>query len=99
MTTTSTPPSISDLRIDRERPRTPERRGGRGWWLALIALVLAAAVVWWIRMPRAIMVTTATANRTGGAAGGITANGYVVARTKASVSAKIAGRMEYLGVH
>src|SRR6266480_1449420 len=37
----------------------------------------------------------------GGAAAsgeGISANGYVVARTKASVSAKIPGRMEYLGV-
>ena len=29
---------------------------------------------------------------------GISANGYVVARTKASVSAKIPGRLEYLGV-
>jgi RND family efflux transporter MFP subunit len=31
-------------------------------------------------------------------ADGISANGYVVARTKASVSAKIAGRLAYLGV-
>jgi RND family efflux transporter MFP subunit len=39
---------------------------------------------------------------TGGAAGGggtaVTANGYVVARTRASVSAKVAGRLAYLGV-
>jgi len=28
----------------------------------------------------------------------VTANGYVVARTKASVSAKIAGRLAFLGV-
>src|SRR2546428_423007 len=32
----------------------------------------------------------------GGAA--VTANGYVVARTRASVSAKVAGRLEWLGV-
>jgi len=31
-------------------------------------------------------------------AAGITANGYVVARTKASVSAKVFGRLAYLGV-
>src|SRR5690606_26360523 len=34
----------------------------------------------------------------GGGAGGLTANGYVVARTKASVSSKVAGRLVYLGV-
>jgi RND family efflux transporter MFP subunit len=45
----------------------------------------------------------ASASSTGGGAGAggatsVTANGYVVARTKASVSAKIAGRLAYLGV-
>src|SRR5262249_14823069 len=43
----------------------------------------------------------ATASASGGAsgaAGSITANGYVVARTKASVAAKVAGRLAYLSV-
>jgi len=51
--------------------------------------------------PRALQVQVAVAAASGGAAAsgeGISANGYVVARTKASVSAKIPGRMEYLGV-
>jgi RND family efflux transporter MFP subunit len=46
-------------------------------------------------------VTVARAAVTGAGGSGtpaITANGYVVARTKASVSSKIPGRLEYLGV-
>ena len=51
-----------------------------------------------------VQVASATASGAGGSAGGasgatsVTANGYVVARTKASVSAKTAGRLAYLGV-
>ena len=48
-----------------------------------------------------IQVVTASAGTGGGAAGGatsVTANGYVVARTKASVSAKTAGRLTFPGV-
>jgi RND family efflux transporter MFP subunit len=44
-----------------------------------------------------VKVTTAQL-RGGSAGGGLTANGYVVARTKASVSSKLAGRLAYLGV-
>jgi RND family efflux transporter MFP subunit len=46
-------------------------------------------------------VVASAAATGGGAAGGatsVTANGYVVARTKASVSAKTAGRLAFLGV-
>jgi RND family efflux transporter MFP subunit len=53
-----------------------------------------------MRAPRTTVVHLTTATVTGGASltgAGISANGYVVARTKASVSAKIAGRLEYLG--
>jgi len=51
--------------------------------------------------PKGIEVSVATAEATGGgsiSASGISANGYVVARTKASVSAKVPGRLAYLGV-
>lgn len=97
------PPSISDLRIDRDRTPTPSSAGGRGRfvWFGLVALVVLAGMWWFVRAPKAIDVQTTTATVTGGGAiagAGITANGYVVARTKASVSAKIAGRMEYLSV-
>jgi len=95
------PPNISDLRIN--RGGAPSRETGRGRLVAfaLVALAVTAGLLWFLRVPRAIAVQTATATVTGGAvtgSAGISANGYVVARTKASVSAKIAGRMEYLGV-
>ena len=95
------PPNISDLRIN--RGGAPSRETGRGRLVAfaLVALAVTAGLLWFLRVPRAIAVQTATATVTGGAVtggAGISANGYVVARTKASVSAKIAGRMEYLGV-
>src|SRR3712207_7703218 len=47
-------------------------------------------------------VVTASADPAGGAGGSgatsVTANGYVVARTRASVSSKVPGRLAYLGV-
>jgi len=49
--------------------------------------------------PRPVRMGTVTATGGGSmSSAGISANGYVVARTKASVSAKIPGRLEYLGV-
>jgi RND family efflux transporter MFP subunit len=97
----STPPSLSSLRIDRDPP--PARRG-RGPWLgiAIAVVVIAAGLFAWSRLgagPRAVRLGTVTATGGGQVTGeGITANGYVVARTKASVSARIPGRLEYLGV-
>ncbi|HEY3216010.1 MAG TPA: efflux RND transporter periplasmic adaptor subunit [Candidatus Eisenbacteria bacterium] len=68
--------------------------------------MLGAALVlglgsWFLLRPRALEVQVALASATGGGSvsgSGITANGYVVARTKASVSAKVLGRLEYLDV-
>jgi RND family efflux transporter MFP subunit len=84
----------------------PEVRVGGGskrWvWISLVlvlALLVAAFFVFGTRPP---VVTTAPVEVTGGMSGGgapaISANGYVVARTKASVAAKVAGRLAYLGV-
>ncbi len=94
-------PNLHDLRIQRD---APARSAGasRGLVLALAAfgvLVLIAAAAF-LLAPKGIAVQTTIASRSGGAiaGGGISASGYVVARTKASVSAKIAGRLEYLGV-
>ncbi len=44
------------------------------------------------------MATAAVRGGQSGSGGGLTANGYVVARTKASVSSKVPGRLEFLGV-
>src|SRR5262249_38087384 len=53
--------------------------------------------------PHTLEVETTSVSVTGGGGAvtgqGISANGYVVARTKASVSARIAGQLTYLGVH
>jgi RND family efflux transporter MFP subunit len=69
--------------------------------LAASAAVFLAAVFFWVRGVRTVAVTVAVAQVVGGSAGGsvgITANGYVVARTKASISSRISGRLAYLGV-
>ena len=98
----TSPPSLQSLRIDRSTP--PARSGpgtGRVVFIAL-ALVVLAGAGWFFLAPRATPVRIALVEASGGGVAsseGISANGYVVARTKASVSAKIAGRMEYLGVH
>jgi RND family efflux transporter MFP subunit len=99
---TSSPPDLSSLRIDRSEPAP--RGDGPAWGvpvLVVVALLVLAGVAWGVFSARPIDVRVALASATGGgtlSAAGITANGYVVARTKASVSAKVFGRLAYLGV-
>jgi len=95
-------PNLSSLRIDRD---DPPPRPNRGRWVRIAIVVLAMVVGGFLALRwssgRARVVRIGSATATGGgtmSAEGITANGYVVARTKASVSAKIPGRLEYLGV-
>lgn len=95
----STPTDLSSLRIDRSAP-TPRRSP---WPVLLGVLVLAAVAFFaWTRMRGdAIAVQVASVSATGGGSAtseGISANGYVVARTKASVSSKILGRLAWIGV-
>lgn len=94
---------LSRLRIDRDRPPPGVSRALR--WSLIIVLASAALVVGFFFLLRGFgqpSVQVALAERVGGAGGiastGVTANGYVVARTQASVSSKITGRLEYLGV-
>ena len=100
----SATPDLSRLRINRDAPPPGVRRAfGRNIVLALLALVIIGVVVVMARggsVPEVQTVVAAPASG-GGDAGGsasVTANGYVVARTKAAVSAKIAGRLAWLGV-
>ena len=95
---------LSKLRINRDPP--PEVRRAFGRTLVIIAIVLAAVAVGFVFMRRgspatvdALVVEASTGSR-GPAAGSVavTANGYVVARTRASVSAKIPGRLASLPV-
>ena len=101
---TSTP-DLSSLRI-RRADDTPPGRTGRGRTLvwALLLAALAGIGAWWLiaRPGQALAVHGASVSATGGgsaSSAGITANGYVVARTRASVSAKILGRLSSLRVH
>lgn len=96
---------LSKLRIDRSEP--PATGGSRRWIIAALAVVLVAGVYVGRRLltaPTEVQVVVATP--LDGAAGAasadgsiaVTANGYVVARTRASVAAKIAGRLAMLAV-
>ena len=98
----SGPPDLAELRIDRT---PPPRRGMPGWLRAAMVFVAVAVVGFFaLRLSRgsaAVTVTAGTAGATGGGSAtgaGISANGYVVARTKASVSSKILGRLAWIGV-
>ena len=100
------PADLSKLRIDRDAPSAPVRKAlGRSLAIFGAALVIVAAttIVLRARAVPTVQVVTATVGGPGrgapvGGATSVTANGYVVARTKASVSAKTAGRLAYLGV-
>jgi RND family efflux transporter MFP subunit len=101
----SAPVDLSKLRINRDAPSAPVRKAlRRNVILFGVALVVIAAVAFVLQsraVPVVQVVTAAASTSTGTTAAGatsVTANGYVAARTKASVSAKIAGRLAYLGV-
>lgn len=107
---TASPPAadLSKLRINRDDPPPALKRAlGRVLWITGAAVMIIVAV--WIlgRRGSALPVQVVTVSTTGGGGaarnGGdgavaVVANGYVVARTKAAVSAKIPGRLAYLGV-
>ena len=93
---------LSALRIDRSNP-APSGGGPNRVPLVigvglLIAIAAFAVVNLW---PRTLEVEVGIASATGGgvaSGAGISANGYVVARTKASVSSKILGRLAWIGI-
>jgi HlyD family secretion protein len=98
-------PDLSKLRIDRDVPAPVRRAFVRNLVIAIVALGLVAlvAVVMQRRsiVPVQVITVQASSDRGGvSQAGGasVTANGYVVARTRAAVSAKVAGRLAFLGV-
>ncbi len=99
------PADLSKLRINRDSPSAPERKAlTRNLLLFVVAIIVVVAVIMFMRarnVPLAQVVTVSASSSASGPAAGatsVTANGYVVARTKASVSAKIAGRLAYLSV-
>jgi HlyD family secretion protein len=106
---TSPSPSadLSKLRINRDAPPPEVRRAlGRNAALAVVALLLILGGFFFLRSGGAVPVQVVTVAAASGSDGGgsagpgtsVTANGYVVARTRASVSAKLAGRIADLRV-
>ncbi len=99
-------PDLSALRIDRTPAARDPGEGGGGRRIALIlgGVLLVAAIGFLVFRGASgggvsVQVATAVATGGGSASGdGISANGYVVARTKASVSSKILGRLAWTGV-
>jgi hypothetical protein len=104
MTSPSIPPDLSKLRINRDAPSPPLRRAlKRNLALLLGAVIVFGGAFLILGRGRAVPVQTAVATamsgagESGGGAGtSVTANGYVVARTRASVAAKLAGRIAEL---
>ena len=108
---TASPPAadLSKLRINRDDPPPAVKRAlGGVLWLVGAAILIIAVVVVLGRRGGTVPVQVITVTTSGGEgaarnAGGdgavvVVANGYVVARTKAAVSAKIPGRLAMLNV-
>lgn len=97
-------PDLSGLTIDRDAPA--ESRRIPVWVLAGLPIVVAIAIgIFAAQKSRPIEVTVASAQAMGATPGSaapasevLSANGYVVARQRASVSTEIAGRLEALYV-
>ena len=100
---------LDALKIDRSKSTRPRRRRGGSWgWLVALALLVGAA--WLFRGPlmskldalRLPKVTTVRVTRSSSlastAVSGTAANGYIVARTRAALSADTPGRIVELNV-
>jgi len=103
--TEGAPRDLSGLRIDRDAPSAEAGRSRRILLvvLLLLALVLGGFAAWRATHPSEIRVQVARAESLGGVPGAsaseiLTANGYVVARQRASVSTEVAGRLNRLFV-
>ena len=101
--TAETPPDLSGLRIDRDAPPAESSPARRKVLLSAATLVLLAAAFFIYRAahPSAVSVQVARAESLGGTPGAsaaeiLTANGYVVARQRASVSTEVSGRLNRL---
>src|ERR1700753_898387 len=90
---------LNQLRIDRSEP--PSSGGPGKWWaLGLAVIVIAATSVWYLMRPTGVLITTAVAQAltsgssgASGAASLLDASGYIVARRRATVSAKVTGKV------
>ena len=105
MSDPSSSPDLSRLTINRDTPSPGMKRAFRRVLVVAGAgAVVVAGALWFLTRGAEPTIQVATATAVGGGGGGgaggtgVVANGYVVARTQASVSAKLPGRLAYLGV-
>jgi RND family efflux transporter MFP subunit len=100
MNESSTAPSdLSKLKIDRSIAPVRSRR--RRWlWPAIVALIVAAAGLWYAVVPRPVTVQTTPVVTSYPSQQYVVLNatGYVVAQRKAAIASKASGRLEWLGV-
>ena len=95
---------LAKLRINRDPPPQVRRAFGRTLVIVAVAVVLLVGAFLYFRGSSAPQVQTVVATPISSGGGGgsaatsVTANGYVVARIRASVSAKIPGRLATLTV-
>lgn len=101
----SVPPhDLSKLRINRDPPPEVRRAFGRTLLIIGIVVALVATAAFLVRhksaVPAEAVVVEGNSTGSGPVAGStaVTANGYVVARIRAAVSAKIPGRLASLPV-
>jgi RND family efflux transporter MFP subunit len=98
---------LSKLRINRDSAPPGVRRAVKRNLIFAVLVFATIAVVYFIMKARAVTPVQAVVATVSGevqssagttGATSVTANGYVVARTRASVSSKVPGRLAYLGV-
>lgn len=96
MATTPTPlkPDLSSLRIT-DAKRNNSRSGRRWFWiiLAVIFIALVAAVASAYRNRKAEVEVTSARQPSSGPAGVLNASGYITPRRRATIAAKITGRV------
>jgi len=88
-------PTLDDLRIDRTQTRRTKAPLLLLLVLAFIGLI-AGGAVWWMNRPKPVPVRTALVLQPGGGGGErilLNASGYVTARRKSTVSAKVTGKV------
>lgn len=93
---TINPDSLQQLRIDRSSPGGRYEAPRRLPWILAAAAVLVLALGWWALGSRALEVSTAKVEASGGGAGGaavLNASGYVVARRISTVSSRVTGQV------
>ena len=98
--TTTTPPDIAKLKIDRSIAPVRASRRRKWLWLGAIAIVAAAGAAWYAAQPHAVAVQTTAVVTTYPSQQYVllNASGYVVAQRKAAIASKATGRLEWLGV-